>query len=54
MTISLVFSNVVKLLYMVVLIFLGVPVAAALCFRLLVPLFTVDMPRRHVESDPFL
>jgi len=37
-----------------VIIFIGVPVAAALCFRLLLPLFTVDMPCRHVEPDPFV
>jgi hypothetical protein len=44
----------VKLLVMVVYILLSMPVAAAVCFRLLLPLFTVDMPRRRVEPDPFV
>ena len=51
-SLSLEFFSVVKLVSMMVLILVGVPVAAALCFRLLLPLFTVDMPCRHVESGP--
>jgi hypothetical protein len=39
---------------MIVIIFIGVPAAAALCFRLLLPVFTVDMPRRRVGPHPFL
>jgi hypothetical protein len=46
------FFIVVKLLSMIVAIFIGVPVAAAVCFRLLLPLFTVDMPCRRVEPGP--
>jgi len=38
---------------MIVVIFIGVPVATALCFQLLLPLFIVDMPARHVEPGPF-
>lgn len=52
-TTSYEFFNV-KLLIMMVYILLGVPVAAAFCFRLLLPLFTVDMPRRHVEPESFV
>jgi hypothetical protein len=32
---------------MIVIVLIGVPAAAALCFRLLLPLFTVDMPLSH-------
>jgi hypothetical protein len=53
-TIPFQFSIVLKLLSMIVILFIGVPAAAAICFRLLLPLFTVDMPRRHVEPDPFV
>jgi hypothetical protein len=48
------FFTVLKLLSMLVIIFMSVPVAAALCFRLLIPLFTVDMPCRRVEPDSFV
>ena len=47
MAISFEFLTVVKLLAMMVVIFIIVPLAAAILFRLLVPLFIVDMPRRH-------
>jgi hypothetical protein len=45
---------VLKLLSMIVIIFMGVAMVAALCFRLLLPLFTVDMPCRRVEPDSFV
>jgi hypothetical protein len=48
------FSVVVKVLAMIVIIFMGAPVVEAICFRLLLPLFTVDMPCRHAESHPFV
>jgi len=47
MAISFEFLTVVKLLAMMVVIFIIIPLAAAILFRLLVPLFIVDMPRRH-------
>jgi hypothetical protein len=50
--VSLQFFIVVKLLSMIVAIFIGVAVAAAVCFRLLLPLFTVDMPCGRVEHGP--
>ena len=45
-TISFLFFAVVKLLSMIVIIFVGVPLVAAILFRLLVPVFIVDMRDR--------
>jgi hypothetical protein len=50
--VSVQFFIVVKLLSMMVIVFIGVPLAAAVCFRLLLPLFTVDMPCGRVEHGP--
>ena len=48
------FFGVVKVLSMIVIIFVGVPLVAAILFRLLIPVFIVDMPRHHRESNPFV
>jgi hypothetical protein len=53
-TIPFPFFIVLKLLSMIVIFLIGVPAAAAICFRLLLPLFTVDMPCRHVEPESFV
>jgi hypothetical protein len=41
------FFTVVYLLPMIGVIFISIPLATTILFRLLVPLFIVDMPRRH-------
>ena len=48
------FFAVVKVLSMIVIIFVGIPLVVAILFRLLIPVFIVDMPRHHRESNPFV
>jgi hypothetical protein len=48
------FFAVVKVLSMIVIIFVGIPLVVAILFRLLIPVFIVDMPCHHRESNLFV